>query len=77
MTKQKTMEITYSGFAQGHTKKARSIFGIGFKGLKYYLSTYLEGLRRNEKPSDRTRQDLNQILPKYKSIYVELCQNAQ
>jgi hypothetical protein len=64
MTKHKTMEITYSGFAQGHVKKTMSIFGFGFVRV-IVLSHHLPGRPEKERmSSDRTCQDLNQVLPK-------------
>jgi hypothetical protein len=47
-TKQKNPETTYSGFTYRHTKKAMTtVFSkFVFQGLNYYISTYLEGLRK-------------------------------
>jgi hypothetical protein len=56
MTKQKTMEITYSGFAQGHVKKATSIFGIGLPRVKV-LSHHLPG------GCEKEQKALRQYLP--------------
>jgi hypothetical protein len=71
------MEITYSGFAQGHTKKAKSIFGIVLPRVKV-LSHHLPGGPVKEQKA--LRQDLPGFelgTSKCKSMYVELSQNAQ
>jgi len=70
MTKHKTMEITYSGFAQGYTKEARSIFGIDLPRVKV-LSQHLPG--GPEKEQKALRQDPPGFEPGISKMQVNIC----
>jgi hypothetical protein len=70
MTKQQTMEITYSGFAQVHTKKATSIFGICLPRVKV-LSQHLPG--GPEKEQKALRQDLPGFESGTSKLQVNIC----
>ena len=69
-TKQNTMEITYSEFSQGHTKKATSIFGIGLTRVKVLSHHLLGGPEKEQKA-------LRQGLPGFESgtskMQVNIC----
>jgi len=64
------MEITYSGFAKGHTKEARCIFGIDLPRVKV-LSQHLPG--GPEKEQKALIQDLPGFEPGTSKMQVIIC----